>query len=42
MIKDLKPSVLILPECYAIPPTGFSNKNEFVIDQVWKKKYIYI
>lgn len=34
MIKDLKPAVLILPERYAIPPTGFGHKNEFVIDQV--------
>lgn len=34
MIKDLKPAVLILPECYVIPPIGFGHKNEFVIDQV--------
>lgn len=34
MIKDLKPAVLILPERYAISPTGFGHKNEFVIDQV--------
>lgn len=37
MIKDLKPSVLILPECYIIPPVNIGHKNEFVIDQVSDK-----
>ena len=34
LIRELKPSTLILPECYTQPPISHPNRTELVIEQV--------
>lgn len=34
LIRELKPSTLILPECYTQPPVTHPNRTELVIEQV--------
>lgn len=32
LIKDLKPTTLVVPECYTQPPSGAPNLTELVIE----------
>lgn len=32
LIKELKPSTLVVPECYTLPPTSAPNLTELVIE----------
>lgn len=34
LIRELKPSTLVVPECYTHPPPAFPQRTELVIDQV--------
>lgn len=34
LIRELKPSTLILPECYTQPPVSHPSRTELVIEQV--------
>lgn len=33
LIKDLKPTTLVVPECYTLPPSSAPGAAELVIDQ---------
>ncbi|KAL1465351.1 hypothetical protein WDU94_004932 [Cyamophila willieti] len=37
LIRELKPSTLVVPECYTQPPPAFPQRTELVIDQVDRK-----
>ncbi|KAI5748671.1 hypothetical protein M8J76_001103 [Diaphorina citri] len=37
LIRELKPSTLVVPDCYTHPPPSFPQRTELVIDQVDRK-----
>lgn len=42
LIRELKPSTLILPECYTQPPVTHPNRTELVIEQPPERKVLTI
>lgn len=39
LIRDLKPHILILPECYTQPPLNHPHRNDLIVEQVILKQH---